>query len=126
MKRSDLGPNKSGSSFGFRPVVYICSPYRDNVLLNTENARRYCRIALEKGAIPFAPHLMYPQFMDEETEEDRKLALFMGSVMLDKCAELWVFGKNLTEGMRGEIEKAKLRHKPIRFFDTDGKEVFHE
>ena len=104
----------------FRPVVYICSPYRGDTETNTENAKRYCRFALERNAIPFAPHLLYPQFMDEE--KDRSLALFMGLVMLDKCAEVWVFGDTITEGMKGEIERAQMRRKAIRYFSADGKE----
>ena len=46
-----------------RPLVYICSPYSGNVTANVQAAREYCRIAVEKGYIPVAPHLLYPQFM---------------------------------------------------------------
>jgi len=101
---------------GFRPVVYICSPFRGDVGRNTENARRYCAFAVRKGAIPFAPHLLYPQFMDDTVESERELALFMGRVMLDKCAELWVFGDVVSEGMRMEIERAKAKSKKIRYY----------
>ena len=104
----------------FRPVVYICSPYSGDTEKNTENARRFCEYAVDKYAIPFAPHLLYPQFVNEE--KDRSLALFMGLVMLDKCAEVWVFGDTITEGMKGEIERAEMRRKTIRYFSTDGKE----
>lgn len=81
---------KGQKTFGFRPVVYICSPYSGDVESNTEKARRYSRFAVDKGMIPFAPHLLLPQYMSEENERD--LALFMGSVFLDKCAELWCSG----------------------------------
>ena len=46
----------------------------------------------------------------------------MGRVMLDKCAEIWVFGDEITEGMRGEIERAENRSKRVRYFTVDGKE----
>ena len=46
----------------------------------------------------------------------------MGLVMLDKCAEVWVFGDTITEGMKGEIERAQMRKKTIRYFSADGKE----
>lgn len=108
------------SKLGFRPVVYICSPYRGDTEKNTENAEMYCRVAIKKKAIPFAPHLLYPRFMDETRE--RELVLFMGLVMLDKCAEVWVFGDTITEGMRGELERAERRNKTIRYFTVDGKE----
>ena len=107
-------------TYGFRPVVYICSPYSGDEVANTKAAEKYCRMAVERKAIPFAPHLLYPRFMSEE--EERDLALFMGKVMLDKCAEVWVFGDTVTNGMSGELERAEKRHKRVRYFTTDGKE----
>ena len=120
-KNVRLGEKKT--TFGFRPVVYICSPYRGDVEKNTERARRYSAMAVERKAIPYAPHLLFPQFMHEKTDSNRLLALFMGQVMLDKCAEVWVFGENITEGMKGEIERARMRKKVIRYFTENGKEV---
>lgn len=110
---------KKTGPLGFRPVVYICSPFRGDIERNTDNARRYCSFAVERGAIPFAPHLLYPQFMDDSKADERKLALFMGQVMLDKCAELWVFGTVISEGMRSEIDRAQLKDKKIRYFNGE-------
>ena len=70
--------------FGYRPVVYICSKYRGDVETNVYNAQLYSRYAVEQGYIPIAPHLLLPQFVDEETERD--LALFMGRVLMSKCS----------------------------------------
>ena len=105
---------------GYRPLVYICSPYSGDELGNTEKAKSYCRFAVDKGAIPFAPHLLFPLFMKEETE--RELALFMGQVILSRCDEIWVFGETLSSGMRDEIEKAKRKRMTIRCFDCATKE----
>lgn len=49
----------------FRPIVYICSPYAGNVSENIENARKYSRFAVDKGYIPVAPHLLFPQFLND-------------------------------------------------------------
>lgn len=105
----------------YKPVVYICSPYSGNIKLNTANARRYCRYAVDKGYIPLAPHLFFPQFISEETE--RETAMFMNYVLLTKCKELWVFGNKITAGMTEEIEKAKQRDIKIRYFTDEIKEV---
>lgn len=35
----------------FRPLVYICSPLSGAVEVNQENARRYCRFAVDSGYI---------------------------------------------------------------------------
>lgn len=58
----------------FRPLVYICSPFRGEVDRNIKKARKYCRFALDHNAIPMAPHLLYPQFMDDNNPEERYLA----------------------------------------------------
>ena len=107
----------------FRPVVYVCSPFSGNTERNAENARRYCRFAVDSGFVPFAPHLLFPQFMYDEVPEERELALFMGIVMLTKCAELWVFGERISKGMSKEIHKAEARNMLIRYFTTNCEEV---
>lgn len=107
----------------FRPIVYICSPLSGDFENNQANARRYCRHAVDSGCIPIAPHLFFPQFMDDSSEKECNLALFMDTVLLTKCAELWVFGDRVSHGMSIEIEKAKRKGKVIRYFDTNCKEV---
>lgn len=107
----------------FRPIVYICSPYRGDRRRNTENAQRYCRFAVEQGALPIAPHLFFPQFMNDSVPEERDLALFMNFILLTKCVELWVFGNIISRGMVQEIQKAESRHMKIRRFTTECKEV---
>ena len=107
----------------FRPVVYVCSPLSGDILGNQEKARRYCRFVVESGGVPVAPHLFFPQFMDDGDEEERDLALFMNIVLLSKCAELWVFGETVSKGMSIEIEKARRKNKTVRWFTTDCEEV---
>ena len=106
-----------------KPVVYICSPYAGDVKTNVANARKYCRFAYKKNAIPIAPHLLYPQFLDDSDQKERRDGLFMGLVLLTKCRELWVFGGNISSGMQSEIQKATKRGMTIRYFTDDLKEV---
>lgn len=107
----------------FRPLVYICSPYSGDVQCNTERTRQFCRFVLDQGQIPLAPHLMFPQFMDDENQEERELALFMDIVLMGKCQELWVLGDTISKGMGIEIEKAKKRRQPVRYFNSEFEEV---
>ena len=104
----------------FRPIVYICSPYAGDVEANVAAARKYSRFAVDMGAIPIAPHLLFPQFLSEKTE--RELALFMDMVLLGKCEQLWVFGSKVSDGMQREIAKAKKKNMKIRYFTDDFKE----
>ena len=105
--------NTEPPRFPFRPIVYVCSPYAGDVEGNILRARRCCRYAADQGCIPLAPHLLLPQFLDEKTERD--LALFMGIVLLSKCAELWIFGEDISPGMELEIRQARKKGKPIKY-----------
>lgn len=105
----------------YRPLVYICSPFSGNVSGNIERAKKYSRYAVDSKAIPIAPHLLFPQFMDDDAE--RELALFMDMVLLGKCEELWVFGEQVTEGMSAEIAKAKRKNMKIRYFTDNCEEA---
>lgn len=107
----------------YRPIVYVCSPFSGVQERNSENARRYCRFVVDAGYVPFAPHLLYPQFMEESVPAERELALFMGIVMLTKCAEIWVFGERVSKGMAQEIRKAENRGMIIRYFTDKCEEV---
>lgn len=108
----------------YRPLVYVCSPLSGDIAANQKNARRYCRSVVERGGIPLAPHLLFPQFMDDTSAEERDLAIFMDIVLLSKCDQLWAFGERVSKGMSMEIEKAKRKGQPIRWFDSNCKEVF--
>ena len=66
---------------------------------------------------------MFPQFMDDEDPEERELAIFMDIVLMGKCSEVWVFGSELSEGMRLEIDRAKKRKQPVRYFNDQYREV---
>ena len=122
-KNIDREIRASGRSPNYRPVVFICSPYAGQVEKNIEKARRYSRIAVDRGFIPVAPHLLFPQFLNDSLEEERQLGIFMGLVMLTKCTELWVFGSTISDGMAVEIDKAIQRGMPVRYFTESGKEV---
>ncbi len=106
--------------------VYICSPYAGDVEANVMKAKRYCRLALSRGCVPIAPHLMYPRFLDDENQYEREVGLYCGLSLLDKCAEVWVFGQSPSEGMDREIYRGEMRCKAFRWFTEDMKEVgFH-
>lgn len=63
--------NEARKLRSFRPVVYICSPLSGDLEGNQEKAVRYCRFAVDAGYIPIAPHLYFPQFMDDANPRER-------------------------------------------------------
>lgn len=108
----------------FRPIVYICSPYTGDIETNVANARRYCRFAVEEGYIPhLASHLLFPQFFDNTDVAERELGLFFGNALMSKCAEVWVFGNNISSGMSSEIKRAMWKGYCLHHFTDDLKEV---
>lgn len=107
----------------FRPIVYICSPYAGDVKANVDAARRYCRFAVEQGYIPVAPHLLFPQFLNEENPKERQLGLFFGNALMSKCSEVWVFGDHISPGMEAEIRRARWKNYRLRYFTNNCEEV---
>ena len=100
-----------------KEIVYVCSPLRGDVEKNIINAKSYCRFVYEKGHIPYAPHVFFTQFMDDENKNERSDALAMGLQMLRCATELWVFADNgISCGMAQEIERAGREDMPVRYF----------
>lgn len=117
-KRSEMQQKRK-----YMPKIYICSPFSGDTQANIEKARRYCSFAVDRGYIPYASHLFFPQFMSDDDPEQRALGLFMGMVYLDGCKECWVFGDTVSAGMEAEISRAKKRGIPLRYFTEQCKEV---
>ena len=114
---------RHASTFGFRPLVYICSPYAGDIEANVAAARRYSRFAVDAGYIPIAPHLLFPQFLDDANPKERELGLFFGNALMSKCSEVWVFGSHISEGMKAEINRAKWKNYRLRYFTEECQEV---
>ena len=106
-----------------REVVYVCSPYAGAIDVNVTRARCYSRFVLTQRKIPITPHLLYPQFMDDNNPNERKIALSINKVLIGRCEELWVFGSKLSEGMQFEINYARGRGLLLRWFDENLQEV---
>ncbi|MGI6568049.1 MAG: DUF4406 domain-containing protein [Erysipelotrichaceae bacterium] len=107
----------------YYPLVYVCSPYRGNVEENVINARKYSRFTFDNKNIPLTPHLLYPQFLNDDDIFERNIAIHkINYVLIGLCKEMWVFGDAITDGMQREILIAKKRKMRIRYFSQDLKE----
>ena len=89
-----------------KKLIYICSPLRGNIKKNIKKAIEYSRYVFLQGHIPYAPHTIFTQFLDDKIESERTIAMEMGNIMLLKCDEIWVFGDIISDGMASEIELA--------------------
>lgn len=99
-------------------LVYIASPFAGDIENNVEAAKEYCRAAMEEGVTPVAPHLIYPQFLDDSDPAQRSMGLNAGLELLSRCDELWVCGSEVSSGMQREIQFAKALGLPIRQVDS--------
>lgn len=93
--------------------VYICSPLGGNVAENLEKAKRYTEYALKCGTAPVVPHF-YTLCLDDAIPKERELGMSAGMSLLWFCDELWVFGEEISDGMRSEIAFCETMKIPIR------------
>lgn len=105
--------------FGYRPLAYVCSPYSGDVAGNVRLARKVCAQVLTRGRIPLAPHLLFPQFMNDADSAQRELAMFMNRILLSKCDEVWVYTLHISAGMRQEVSWARYLGTPVLLLDND-------
>jgi hypothetical protein len=102
-----------------KPLIYVCSPLKDNMKQNIKKAQQYCRFVAECHAIPIAPHLYFTQFLDDASTEERLLGLKLGISILPRCSAIWVFGDKISSGMRHELDSARKLKIPVFFYDKD-------
>jgi hypothetical protein len=100
-------------------LIYVASPYAGDVEKNIAFAKRACRYVMEQGHAFFAPHLLYPQILDDTDPAERKTGLKLGLRILEICDELWVCGDRISTGMEAEIELAKQLGIPIRYVSEE-------
>jgi len=106
----------------YKKLIFVSSPFAGDVERNIENARKFSRMVVDNGAIPITPHLLFPQFLDDNNHEERTLGINFGLRLLVKCDEIWVFGRTITQGMRVELAVAKRKRVKVRYFDENGTE----
>ncbi len=85
-------------------LIFVCSAFQGKEK-NLEKARAYCKLVMAEGHAPIAPHLLYPQFLDDSDSEQRRTGIKAGLEILKKCDELWYWGQP-TSGMAMEIASA--------------------
>ena len=99
-------------------LIYICSPYAGEVESNVEKAKEYCKYVIKEGNAPLAVHLLYPQILNDDNQQEREMGLMFGLKLLSVCDEIWIFGGRISEGMRTEIQAAKKMKIPRRYVSS--------
>jgi len=97
--------------------TYICSRFRaytpEERQFNIDVARYFCKVVIDRSPseIPIAPHLFFPQFMDDDNEDERECGIEMGLELLTECDTIVVviIDNHVSEGMMGEISLCMQR-----------------
>jgi hypothetical protein len=76
------------------------------------------------GYCPMVPHLLFPQFLNDNDPEERIHGISLGVEQLKVCDEIWIFGGAISNGMAFEIEQAKKLGIPARMYDNQGNRIF--
>ena len=97
--------------------AYICSPLRGDYAENIEKAKGYCRETAQNGALPFAAHIYFIQFLDDASPDQRATGMKMGLEWLKLCDEVHVYGNVISEGMAAEIEYAEKLGLPVIYYN---------
>jgi len=91
--------------------IFVCSAFsgkdKEAVKKNVELTIKYCEKITQEGNAPFAPHLIYPQWLNDKTKE-RDIGIACGLAFLRVCNALHFFtiGGVISPGMREEITHA--------------------
>lgn len=96
--------------------VFIASPFAGNVERNLKYLDLCIKDAIEKGEAPFAPHYIYPKFLNDEIPEQREHGIILGLRWLFSCDTLLIYNNfGISKGMQQEIRFAAEHNIPIEF-----------
>ncbi len=102
------------------PVVIVESPFAGDMERNRQYAIRACVDCMNRGEVPYASHLFFPQFLDELAPAQREMGLTAGYAMWKAANKVVLYcdlGKS--GGMLRAIDRAVFEKLPIeeRFLD---------
>ena len=105
---------------GTRPRVYVCSPLRapdsETPALHLTWARAMCLKAWTAGYVPLAPHLYFPQLLDDDDPHTRAAGISLGIDLLLTVSQVFALGIPVSDGMSRELEAAMHHSILVRFW----------
>ena len=110
--------------------IYVCAPLRawrngspdwQALAANIGRAEGYANHVYSTfGEWPVIPHQI-ARWLNPYDQREDEVGRLQALALLDDCDELWVFGSDITTGMKAEIEYAQTHGKPVRgMFDEAG------
>lgn len=90
-------------------LVLVESPFRGDEERNVQFCRNVCRAMVLEGKNPYASHLFFPQFLDDEIPAERDLGITLGLEWGDRAIDVY-FCLRPNEGMSNGMQYALDRH----------------
>lgn len=102
-------------------IIYICSRFSANTKeqfnLQLDLTKSISKKVVLAGHEVIVPHLYYPQFLDDNDEQDRLIGTQSAIKLLDVCDALFVaIELKVSKGMEAEIKAAKQKQISIYYF----------
>ena len=114
---SRITANEKQSLRTFRPIVYLLT-ISGGIDANVAAARRYCRFAVERY-IPIAPHLLFPQFLDDKPLGRTGTGTVFGNALIEQMLRGLGIRKSHLVRMESEIKRAKWKNHCLRYFTEE-------
>jgi hypothetical protein len=99
--------------------VFLASPFAGSFwqrYLNRGFARRCLKDSLARGEAPFAPHLLYPQALNDSADDERDRGILAGQSWLVTAEAIVVYvDRGISAGMMGDIDAAELHGMPVEY-----------
>lgn len=97
-----------------RPIVYMAHPFQ-GAMANVEAAKEWLRaLILSHTSVDFvAPWIPMVEALGDSDAEQRARGLAIGCDMVRRCDGLVMVGKQVTSGMKQELQAARYFNKPI-------------
>ena len=96
---------------------------KGDVEKNLKLAKFAARVLINSGYIPIAPHLYFPQFLDDNDQYERIKGIKMGVELMKECDRMWIIGTTITNGMEYEINEAKKAKVPALLYDEKLRQI---
>lgn len=107
------------------PLVVVESPYAGDVDKNTAFAQNVCRWCVEEGYNPYASHLFFTQFLDDNDPDERATGIACGlewGKNADRVVVALRPGEDMSRGMARGVDAHVERGAEVRVgrFTQDG------
>jgi hypothetical protein len=103
-------------------LIIVESPFRGKDRFerkaNLAYTAKCCYYVYEQGHIPFASHLFFPEFLDEDAPKERLAGIEAGYFFWSMADEIWFFTRRgWSRGMDMALEKAKKEGKHFQILE---------